>query len=235
MLKLKWSNSKKTGCDLPVAEKQTSKVKPPDKYSVAMKSLLGIIGFLLRLRPNTRVQTVELTRVTASSSVKAGLVLVLFFFASASSASNYKSSVYEENIIECYARMAHLAYSDNPDIKKRLACDNRSYGPPSSTKLKPNTLNWIYSDFQEINHELGESPDDVSQHSITDVYQRCENKDCDNATSREIVFSARGTAGSLDTLIDKNAVLYSLVNVTDDSGEGNIKVGNGEDKSTLNP
>jgi len=42
MLKLKWLNSKKTGCDLPVAEKQTSKVKPPDKYSAVLKTLLVI-------------------------------------------------------------------------------------------------------------------------------------------------------------------------------------------------
>ena len=182
----------------------TNDVKPPDQHRDKTRDLPNYSRFLSNSVPGLKECGGQTFKDTISSCVKAGLVVLFFFLNGVSSAravDRYQSSVYEEEIIECYAKMASLAYSVIPDVKK-IHCDNRFFGTsnPGEVKHQP----WKYADFQEITHEFDTDPKSNDGQSITDFYIRCDTLKCNSGQSmvREVVFAFRGTAVDLDEKLD---------------------------------
>ena len=187
-------------------------VKPLDQHRYKTRDLPRHSRLFWNSMPSVNESIGQMNKDTTSFGVQAGLAVLLFFCAGISSAvavDRYQSSVFEDEIIECYARMAAASYNDIPETKSSLTCDVREYHD-NHVKRALVHRKWHYSTFQEIVHEKDKRFKKGGQ-SITDVYQRCEDS-CDKPSSKvkELVLAFRGTQNDMDQLIDKNSESTSL-------------------------
>jgi len=195
-------------------------VKPPDQHRYKTRDLPSHNRLFWNPISSVNETIAQMIKDTTSAGVKTGLAVMLFFCAGISPAvavvDRYQSSVFEDEIIECYARMAAAAYNDIPDLKNRITCDSRKFSDNNDGPLRHMT--WHYTDFQEIYHEYDWWQINGGQ-SITDVYERCDGEcNSETATVKELVFAFRGTENKLDQVLDGEALTGGLITISNSAG-----------------
>lgn len=208
-------------------------VKPPDQHRYKTRSLPSHNRLFWNPISSINESIAQMIKDTTSAGVKTGLAVLLFFCAGISPAvvavDRYQSSVFEDEIIDCYARMAAASYNDIPDLKNRITCDSRNF---SSDNNHLYNMTWHYTDFVEIFHELDNDQVQIHGQPIVDLYARCDDEcDSEDATVQELVFAFRGTQNDLDLDLDTNSVKNALVPISHESG--GIVVGPSDNQYTL--